>query len=249
MAPLTGKVICAGLGPGDPDLMSLRAARAIGSATHVAYFRKAGRPGRARAIVEGMLRADAVEMAMEYPVTTEIALDDPRYNAALAGFYADCVGRLAAVAAAGAAVVVLCEGDPFFYGSFMHLYIRLRQAGEVPVNVLPGIPGMVGCWHATGIPMTWGDDVMTVLPATLPDERLAHAMAGAEALVIMKVGRHLGRVRDLLTRAGKLEQSWLVINGTMADEQLMPMAQAPERCPYFAIVIVHGQGRRPANDM
>ena len=146
-------------------------------------------------------------------------------------------------------VVVLCEGDPFFYGSFMHLYIRLRQAGEVPVNVLPGIPGMVGCWHATGIPMTWGDDVMSVLPATLPDAQLREHVARSDALVFMKVGRHLGRIRTLLAEHGKLDNGWLVINGTMSDQQVMPLRDAPERCPYFAIVIVHGQGRRPANDM
>ena len=244
---MSGNIICVGLGPGDPDLMSVKAHRTLRSAKHVAFFRKRGHAGKARQLVNGLLHPEVTEYAMEYPVTTEIPLDDPRYAQLLSDFYRDWQARLTALSAEQE-VVVLCEGDPFFYGSFMHLFVRLRQAG-VPVEVLPGIPGMVGCWHATGIPMTWGDDVMTVLPATLPDERLAHAMAGAEALVIMKVGRHLGRVRDLLTRAGKLEQSWLVINGTMADQQLMPLAQAPERCPYFAIVIVHGQGRRPANDM
>lgn len=244
----TTGIICVGLGPGDPELMSIKADRLVRGARHVAFFRKKGRPGKARQLVEGMLSGQAAEYPMEYPVTTEIPVDSPAYVQQLAQFYDDWCLRLAELARQEQ-VIVLCEGDPFLYGSFMHLYTRLRARGDVDLQVVPGIPGMVGCWHATGIPMTWGDDVMTVLPATLPDERLAHAMAGAEALVIMKVGRHLNRVRDLLTRAGKLDQSWLVINGTMADEQLMPLAQAPERCPYFAIVIVHGQGRRPANDM
>jgi precorrin-2/cobalt-factor-2 C20-methyltransferase len=119
----------------------------------------------------------------------------------------------------------------------------------VTVEVLPGIPGMVGCWHATGIPMTWGDDVMSVLPATLPDTPLREHMARSDALVIMKVGRHLGRIRALLSEQGKLDRAWLVINGTMSDQQVMPLSDAPERCPYFAIIVVHGQGRRPANDM
>ena len=244
----SGKIVCVGLGPGDPELMSVKADRMLRSARHVAYFRKLGHPGKARQLVNGMLHAEVTEYPMEYPVTTELPHDDPRYIAQLSDFYQGWQARLTALAREQD-VVVLCEGDPFFYGSFMHLYVRLQQAGEVPVQVLPGIPGMVGCWHATGVPMTWGDDVMSVLPATLPDAQLLQHMQAADALVIMKVGRHLPRIRALLTQTGKLEQGWLVINGTMADEQVMPLRDAPERCPYFAIVIVHGQGRRPANDM
>ena len=244
----SGQIVCVGLGPGDPDLMSVKADRLLRNARHVAYFRKLGHPGKARQLVNGMLHAEVTEYPMEYPVTTELPHDDPRYIAQLSDFYQGWQARLTALAREQD-VVVLCEGDPFFYGSFMHLYVRLQQAGEVPVQVLPGIPGMVGCWHATGVPMTWGDDVMSVLPATLPDAQLLLHMQAADALVIMKVGRHLPRIRALLTQTGKLEQGWLVINGTMADEQVMPLRDAPERCPYFAIVIVHGQGRRPANDM
>ena len=244
----SGKIICVGLGPGDPELMSVKADRLLRNARHVAFFRKRGHPGKARQLVNGMLHADVTEYPMEYPVTTEIPHDDPRYIAQLSDFYLGWQSRLTELTRSED-VVVLCEGDPFFYGSFMHLYVRLRQAGVVPVEVLPGIPGMVGCWHATGIPVTWGDDVMSVLPATLPDSQLRLHMARSDALVIMKVGRHLGRIRGLLAELGKLDQGWLVINGTMADQQVMFLRDAPERCPYFAIVIVHGQGRRPANDM
>ncbi|QIL79239.1 precorrin-2 C(20)-methyltransferase [Diaphorobacter sp. HDW4A] len=243
-----GQIICVGLGPGDPELMSVKADRTLRNARHVAFFRKRGHPGKARQLVNGMLHAEVTEYPMEYPLTTEIPANDPRYIAQLSEFYKDWQTRLTELAREQD-VVVLCEGDPFFYGSFMHLYVRLRHAGEVPVNVLPGIPGMVGCWHATGIPVTWGDDIMSVLPATLADEQLRMHMMRSDALVIMKVGRHLGRIRALLTELGKLEQGWLVINGTMAEQQVMPLRDAPERCPYFAIVIVHGQGRRPASDM
>lgn len=245
---MSGNIICVGLGPGDPDLMSVKAHRTLRGAKHVAFFRKRGHAGKARQLVNGLLHPEVTEYAMEYPVTTEIPLDDPRYAQLLSDFYRDWQARLTALSAEQE-VVVLCEGDPFFYGSFMHLYVRLRQAEVVPVEVLPGIPGMVGCWHATGIPVTWGDDVMSVLPATLPDSQLRLHMERSDALVIMKVGRHLGRIRRLLAELGKLDQGWLVINGTMADQQVMFLRDAPERCPYFAIVIVHGQGRRPANDM
>lgn len=238
-----GRIICAGLGPGDPDLMSLRSARAIGAADHVAYFRKKGRAGQARRIVEGLLKPGATEYAMEYPVTTELPFDGTDYNDALAGFYDDWAARLADLAATRD-IVVLCEGDPFFYGSFMHLYTRLQ--GRVPMEVIPGITGMTGCWNATGVPITWGDDVLTVLMGTLSEDDLVAHMQGADALVVMKTGRNLPRVRRALERAGRLGDAWLVERGTMPDQRVARLDQvSADDCPYFAIVIVHGHGRRP----
>ena len=190
-----GKVICVGLGPGDPELMSVKADRLVRSASHVAYFRKAGRAGQARQIVEGVLAPGAAEYAMEYPVTTEIHFSDPEYNRQLAGFYEDWARKLAQLAETET-VLVLCEGDPFFYGSFMHLHSRLQ--GRAEVEVVPGITGMSGCWTATGIPVTWGDDVLTVLMATLPEEELEARSRDADALVFMKIGRNLPKLRRAL---------------------------------------------------
>lgn len=233
-----------GLGPGDPDLMTVRAHRLLQRATHVAYFRKAGRPGQARRIVNDLLPEAVTEHAMEYPVTTEIPVDDPAYNQLLSAFYAECAAQLRALSDAGHDVVVLCEGDPFFYGSFMHLYTRLIETH--PVQVVPAITGMSGAWTATGQPITWGDDVLTVLMGTLPEARLARHMADSEALVVMKIGRHIDKVRRALTTAGRLQDAWLVEFATMPGQKVMRLAQAEGRVtPYFSIVLVHGQGRRP----
>ncbi len=235
------RIICAGLGPGDPDLISVRSDRTIRSARQVAYFRKAGRQGQARRIVEGMLAPGVAEHAMEYPVTTEIPFDSPDYIAALAHFYDDWANRLADLPGE---VVVLCEGDPFFYGSFMHLYTRLQ--GRAEIEVIPGITGMTGCWNATGVPITWGDDVLTVLMGTLPEEDLVSHMTGADALVVMKTGRNLPKVRRALERAGRLGDAWLVERGTMPGQRVLRLAEVDGTdCPYFAIVLVHGHGRRP----
>lgn len=237
-----GKVIGVGLGPGDPDLMSLRAHRLIGGARHVAYFRKAGRAGQARQIVEGLIAPEAIEHAMEYPVTTEIPVTDPEYNRLLAAFYDDWATKLADLSRQED-VVVLCEGDPFFYGSFMHLQSRLQ--GRVAVEVVPGITGMSGCWTATGQPITWGDDVLTVLMATLPEDELARRASGTDALVVMKIGRNLPKLRRALERAGRLDDAWLVERGTMAGQSVQPLAEVEGPVPYFSIAILHGQGRRP----
>ncbi|WP_174234490.1 precorrin-2 C(20)-methyltransferase [Sulfitobacter sp. SK012] len=238
-----GKVICAGLGPGDPELMSVKSDRAIRGAKHLAYFRKKGRAGQARTIVKDMLRDDVIEYPMEYPVTTELHFGSDEYRALMIDFYAEWAVKLEAMAQ-DHEVVVLCEGDPFFYGSFMHLHTRLQ--GRAEVEVLPAIPGMVGCWNALDTPFTWGDDVMTVLMGTLPEAELTEHMRRADALVIMKTGRNLPAVRRALSTSGRLDSAWLVEKGTMPGQRVAKLADVEDAdCPYFAIVLVHGQGRRP----
>lgn len=238
-----GKIICTGLGPGDPDLISVKSDRLIRGAAHVAYFRKAGREGQARRIVNGMLAAGVTEYPMEYPVTTELPFDSPEYIEALARFYDDWADRLADLTKTQD-IVVLCEGDPFFYGSFMHLHTRLQ--GRAQVEVIPGITGMTGCWNAIGEPFTWGDDVLTVLMATLPAADLREHMQRSDAMVVMKTGRNLPKVRAALEAVGRLDDAWLVERGTMPNQRIARLVDVDAAdCPYFAIVLVHGQGRRP----
>lgn len=239
---MSGTIYGLGLGPGDPDLMSVKADRLLRGARHVAFFRKKGRAGQARRIVDGMIPEGAVEHPMEYPVTTEIPLSDPRYNEVLSAFYTECTQRLTALAEAGEDVVVLCEGDPFFYGSFMHLHSRL----QVPVEVVPATTGMSAAWTATGMPITWGDDVLTVLMGTLSEDDLARHMERTDALVVMKIGRNFDKVRRALTRAGKAEAAWIVEFAAMPQQSVRRLAEVCEGVtPYFSIVVVHGQGRRP----
>ncbi|MCC8936091.1 precorrin-2 C(20)-methyltransferase [Bradyrhizobium sp. Arg68] len=237
-----GRIICCGLGPGDPDLMSVRADRTVRAAKHVAFFRKKGQLGQARRIVDGLLATDACEYPMEYPVTTEIAFDSFEYAQLLANFYDEWAERLARLARA-IDIVVLCEGDPYFYGSFMHLHARLQ--GRVDLEVIAGIPGMAGCWNAVGKPIALGDDVTTVLMGTLPEAELAQRMRNSDALVVMKTGRNLEKIRRALASAGRLDDAWLVERGTMPDQRVTRLGDLDAaECAYFAIVLLHGQGRR-----
>ncbi|MCT4654996.1 MAG: precorrin-2 C(20)-methyltransferase [Cohaesibacter sp.] len=239
---MAGKVIGLGLGPGAQDLMSVRSHRLLQGAKHVAYFRKKGRSGQARKIVDGLLADNVVEYPMEYPVTTEIPFSDPRYNDLLAEFYEECAAHILKLAQSEE-VVVLCEGDPFFYGSFMHLHARLID--KAPIEVVPGITGMSACWTATGQPITWGDDVLTVLMSTLPEETLVQRAKESDALVFMKIGRNLPKLRSALTKAGKLDQAWLIERGSMTNQTIQKLSDFEGTAPYFSIVVIHGHGRRP----
>ena len=157
----------------------------------------------------------------------------------------DCgADAIAAELVEGHNVVCLCEGDPFFYGSFMHLYSRLRQ--DAPVEVVPAITGMSGAWTATGDPITWGDDVLTVLVGTLPEDTLAERMALTDALVVMKIGRNIDKVKRALKTAGLYDRAWIVEYAQMPNQTVTKLSEACEKItPYFSIIVVHGQGRRP----
>ena len=239
-----GKIYGLGLGPGDPELMSVKTHRLLTNAKHVAFFRKKGRTGQARKMVDGLIPEGAVEFPMEYPVTTEIPVTDPRYNELLSAFYAEVSVHLRSLAEAGEDVVVLCEGDPFFYGSFMHLYTRLNHL--VDVEVVPAITGMSGAWTATGAPITWGDDVLTVLMGTLEEKDLVRHMDDTDALVVMKIGRNFDKVVRALKVAGKFDDAWIVQFATMPNQTVTKLSEMTDKVtPYFSIIVVHGQGRRP----
>jgi precorrin-2/cobalt-factor-2 C20-methyltransferase len=241
---MTGTIYGIGLGPGDQELMSVKTDRLLRNAKHVAFFRKAGRKGQARQIVEGMIPEGAIEFPMEYPVTTEIPLSDPRYNEILSAFYKEVTDHLIALVQSGQDVVVLCEGDPFFYGSFMHIYARVKDV--VAVEVVPAITGMSGAWTATGAPITWGDDVLTVIMGTHSEEKLVEHIALTDALVIMKIGTNFDKVVRALKAGGKYDDAYLVQFATMPNQTVCKLSEMTDKVtPYFSIIIVHGQGRRP----
>jgi precorrin-2/cobalt-factor-2 C20-methyltransferase len=233
------RLIGVGVGPGDPELMTLKALRALREADVVAHFAKAGNPSKARAIAAAHLKPGVAEVALLYPVTTEIPHREPAYCSEIAAFYDGCAETLATHLDAHRSVAVICEGDPLFYGSYMHLHVRL--AARYPTEVIAGVTGMSGCWSAVGAPIAQGDDVFTVLPGTLPEEELARRLDDADAAVIMKLGRNLPKVRRALERSGRLARAMYVERGTMKDSVVMRLADKADDCaPYFAIVLVPG---------
>jgi precorrin-2/cobalt-factor-2 C20-methyltransferase len=239
-----GKLIGVGVGPGDPELMTLKAMRALGEADVIAFFAKAGRDSHSRAIAARHLRAGVAELPLYYPVTTELPTCSAAYRDAIGGFYDKAAAAIAAHIEAGRTVAVICEGDPLFYGSYMHLHARL--APRFAAEIVAGITGMSGCWSAAGMPIAQGDDVFTVLPATLPEGELARRLADADAVVVMKVGRHLPKLRRALGRSGRLARAIYVERGTMADAKMIPLTAKPDDdAPYFAVVLVPGWETRP----
>ena len=239
-----GRIYGVGLGPGARDLLSVRADRLVREARHIAFFRKVGRAGHARQIVSPLLSEDVIEFAMEYPITTEIPLSDPRYNEVLSDFYAKCCAHISSLSMAGEDVIILCEGDPFFYGSFMHIYSRVKDT--LPVEVVPAITGMSAAWTATNIPISWGDDILTILMGTLDAAILENQLRDTNAAVIMKIGHNLPKIKQALKITERFDDAFIVEYASMAEQSVRRLSSYDkENAPYFSIIILHGQGRRP----
>lgn len=237
---VAGKLIGVGVGPGDPELVTIKAVQALQNADVVAHFAKAGNASNARAIVSRFLRPAAMELPLLYPVTTEIPASDSQYRTAIQRFFDDSAAAIAAHLDAGRCVAVLSEGDPLFFGSYMHLHVRLTK--KYPTEVIPGVTAMSGCWSAAGVSITQGDDVLTVVPATLEEAELVRRFRQNEPTVVMKLGRNLAKVRRALTAADRLTQATYVERGTMERQQLMPLTdKSDDAAPYFSLVLVTGR--------
>lgn len=240
----SGKLIGVGVGPGDPELMTLKAVRALQEADVVAYFARAGGAGVARTIAAGALKAGVLDVALAYPVTTELPKNCARYVELLRGFYDAAARTLAAHLDAGRRVAVLCEGDPLFYGSYMHLHARLSP--RYPTEVIAGVSGMAGSWSSVGAAMAQGDDVMMIVPATLAEADLERRLSDADAAVVMKLGRNLPKVRAVLTRIGRLDRAIYVERATTSRSLSMPLAaRSDDAVPYFSVVLVPGWQTQP----
>lgn len=228
---MSGTLYGLGVGPGDPELLTLKAHRLIAGAGTIAYPAPDHGESFARAIVAAFLPQGAREIPITIPMRAERFPAQEVYDAA--------AREIAGVLEAGEDVVVLCEGDPFFYGSFMYLHARL--AGRFPVEIVPGVSSLGAVTAAARLPLIARQDVLTVLPATLPDAALEERLSGTDAAAIMKIGRHLPRIAALLDRLGMAERAVYVSHASLPQQHVCPLAQAPEVAPYFSMIVVPGK--------
>ncbi|MEV0753475.1 precorrin-2 C(20)-methyltransferase [Streptosporangium sp. NPDC050280] len=234
---MTGRLWGVGLGPGDSELVTVKAARLIGQADVIAFH--SARHGRsiARSVAAPYLRQGQVEEALIYPLTTETTDHPGGYQGAIDDFYAACAVRLAAHLDAGRDVVVLCEGDPLFYGSYMHMHKRLSH--RYVTEVVPGVTSVSGASAVLGRPLVERDEVLTVLPGTLPAEVLAERLAATDSAAVLKLGRTFTKVRDALAEAGRLDEAWYVERATTGQQRLAPLAEVdPGSVPYFSLALI-----------
>jgi precorrin-2/cobalt-factor-2 C20-methyltransferase len=221
-----------GVGPGDPELITVKALRILQACPVVLYPAPERGESIARAIAAGHLPGGQIEIAVRMPLDREHFPDRAVYTWASR--------QVATHLGAGRDVAALCEGDPFFYGSFVYLFGLL--AGDYPIEVVPGVSSLLACPSALGLPLAAREDTVMVLPATLPEETLRERLTGVDAAAVVKIGRHIGKVRRVIDRLGLLGKARYIEYATMAQQRICHLAEAGENAPYFSMVVVHTRG-------
>jgi precorrin-2/cobalt-factor-2 C20-methyltransferase len=224
---MSGTLYGVGLGPGDPELMTLKAYRLISGAEVVAYPALEDGDSFARSIAADIIPDDAVEVTIHIPMTVERGPAQAAYDQGAAD--------IAVHLDADRDVVVLCEGDPFFYGSFMYLFARL--AGKYETEVVPGVTSVTTCAAVSGRPLTARNEVLTIIPGPLDEATMQDRIAAAEAVVIMKVGRHQPKIRRVHS-ALNLTDAAYIERASLPNQKVMSLADAPETAPYFSMILV-----------
>ena len=240
MMQARGRLIGLGVGPGDPELITVKALRLLRESPVVAYFVAKGKKGNAFGIIEAHLQTAQTLMPLVYPVTTEVLPEPMSYEQIISDFYDTASQDVAAHLDAGRDVAVICEGDPFFYGSYMYLHDRLAERYEA--QVIPGVCSMLGGACVLGVPLVYRNQSLSVLSGVLSADELKRKLVDADAAVIMKLGRNLPKVRQVLVDTGLAERALYVERATMSNQKIVPLAEVdPMSSPYFSLIIVPGE--------
>ncbi len=235
-----GRLIGLGVGPGDPELMTLKALRWLRAAPVVAYYAAEHQRGRALTTVAEFLRPEQHLLPLIYPITGKIPPPPFDYEGVMRAFYDQSAAALAEHLAAGTDVAVLCEGDPLFYGSFMYLHDRLAE--RFPTEVVPGVCSVVASAAALRTPLVYRDQALLVLSGTLSEAELRRRLAGCEAAAIMKIGTNFAKIRRVIAQLGLLERARYVERASMMDERIVALAEIdPASVPYFSMIVIPGE--------
>ena len=230
---MSGKLYGLGLGPGDPDLVTLKAYKILQAVPVIAWPAPDTGPSFAHSIAAPHLPGGQIEIPIVVPMRTD------RFPAR--DVYDKASVEIAVHLDAGRDVAVLCEGDPFFYGSFMYVFERL--ASKYPTEVVPGVSSMMAAASAAGRPLAARNDVLTVVPGPLSNDQLTNRINAADALAIIKVGRHFKRLRALIEDLNLLPHAIYAERVSLGAERLMPLADVSEdTAPYFSMILIYKGG-------
>ncbi|MET1077012.1 MAG: precorrin-2 C(20)-methyltransferase [Pseudomonas sp.] len=242
---IKGRLLGLGVGPGDPELITLKALRLLQAAPVVGYFvakakASKGQGGNAFGIIQGHLRDEQLRLPMVYPVTTEKLAPPLSYEDIISDFYDGAAEQVALHLEAGRDVAVICEGDPFFYGSYMYLHDRLAE--RYSAEVVPGVCSMLGGAAVLGVPLVYRNQSLAVLSGVLPEEELKTRLAATDAAVVMKLGRNFDKVRRVLEELGLADRALYVERATMDNQRIVPLAEVePMASPYFSLILLPGE--------
>ncbi|MEM1171956.1 MAG: precorrin-2 C(20)-methyltransferase [Cyanobacteria bacterium P01_H01_bin.35] len=226
-----GKLYGLGIGPGDPELLTLKAHRILTTVPIIAYPTSENGKSLARAIAAEFIHSDQIEIPMSLPFSFKES-SQPYYDKA-----AEQIGEYLKV---GQDVAVLCEGEPMLYGSFMYIFQRL--SGQFPTEVVPGISSTLASAAMLGVPLTYRNDVLSIIPATLDEVKLRDRLTVADAAIIIKLGRHFAKVRKILDESGLLHRAFYIERATQTEQKIIPITEVePTEVPYWSLILIPSQ--------
>ena len=232
-----GKIYGIGLGPGDPALITLKSANLIKSSDYIFFFKKKNSESRAFSIVKEIIKDNAFKIALEFPITTEIDSMRKEYKNIMKNFYEQCVIKIDNILKKSCDICLLCEGDPFFYGSFVHIFQRLKERFDI--EIVPGVTGMSGAWSSSKIPMVSGNEILTIIMGTLDEAKLKIQIKKSDVLVIMKIGKNFKKIFKVLKEQNLLDKAYLISNATTKKEKIYKLDTInAEIVPYFSIILL-----------
>jgi precorrin-2/cobalt-factor-2 C20-methyltransferase len=236
----TGRLFGLGVGPGDPELITVKALRLLQAAPVVAYFVAKGKKSNAFGIIENYLDAAQTTVPLVYPVTTEKLEPPLSYESIISDFYDAAADQLSEYLQRGQDVAVICEGDPFFYGSYMYLHDRM--GAHFDTEVVPGVCSMLGGTAVLGAPLVYRNQTLSVISGVLPAAELKQKLSIADAAVVMKLGRNFHKVREVLDELDLAKRALYVERATMVNQRIVPLDEVdPMASPYFSLIIVPGE--------
>jgi precorrin-2/cobalt-factor-2 C20-methyltransferase len=224
----SGRLYGLGVGPGDPELLTLKALRLLRAVPVVAYPAPEYGNSFARSIVAAWIERHQREIAIRFPT---------RPGPPPVEIYDGAAAELAAELEDGRDVALLCQGDPLFYGSFINVFTRL--AGRYQIEIVPGVSSLTACAAAAATPLVSRDDTLAVIPATLDEDQITARLAASESVAIVKLGRHIAKVRRVLDRLGLLDGAVCIEHATLPTQRVAPFACInPDLAPYFSMVLI-----------
>ena len=217
-----------GVGTGNPELITLKALRILQSVSVVAYPASETGNSFARSIVAEFLQDNQIEIPIVLPFKLEKSAQP---------FYDKASQQLAEHLNNGRDVAVLCEGDPFFYGSFMYIYDRLSQ--KFNTEIVPGISSVMAGAAMIRIPLTYRNDVFMVVSGILSEEVLKEKLKVADAAVIIKLGKNFNQVKQVLQELGLIERAKYIENATRENQKILSINEVEaETVPYFSLIVI-----------
>lgn len=237
---MQGKIFGVGVGPGDPDLITVKGSNAIQSSDIIVYHQTSKKNSNALKTAQKWLRDDQLLLPLTYPVTTELSSQSETYANLIQAFYEQTTQLLKQHLATGKTISVLAEGDPLFYSSFMYIFDRLKNDCEI--EIIPGVSSLFAAAAALKVPLCYRNQKFIVLSGVLSEEELENSLNADDAFAIIKLGRNITKVKRILAKLNLLNDARYIERASMANEKIISLENVQEDCsPYFSMILIPGK--------